>query len=275
MKAILIRSFELFRRHPILWVPGSLALLIVFALMRIERAWIHWMVNQFSTQHSVLGGEVFSADGAAKAQGRTMMIAIPVGLCLDFLIVLLFVLAFVVTANMVRLIEEGTPVPLGSACQAAMPLWRRIAWFSFVYMVVAGSLALPMLLFSSPLFDERYHQIFTSRLFIRSLATLFAGCLGWILLPKAIRLVQSSTPVSISPKRRVLAAVVVAFVGLVGLLFEDFLQRAEHRAIWNSRWEAVAVSAANSLLTNLTQVFLFIFIAALAMQSIVGVDRTE
>jgi hypothetical protein len=274
MKETLSRSFELFQRHPILWVPGSAALLIVFVLKQLERAWIHWMFNQFSTQHSVLGGEVFSAEGAAEAQSRSIMMATPVGLCRAFLTVLFFTLAFVVTANLARMIEEGTPASLGSACKAAIPQWRRIAWFAIVYMVVAGSLALVSLLFSTPLFNEQYHQIFASRLFIRSFATLCAGCLAWVLLPKAIRLLQSS-PVSISPRRRVLAAVVVALVDFVGLLVEDFLHWAEQGRIRGNHWDAIVVSAGNSLLTNLAQVFLFVFVAVLATQSIVGIERND
>jgi hypothetical protein len=96
MKALWNTTFELFRRHIVLWVPCSIAGILMLWLGKLERAEIRWLVRLFATQHSVLGGEVPSAD-FAQVQHRAMMVTHPSAFLKYLIEVSLFVVALAAT----------------------------------------------------------------------------------------------------------------------------------------------------------------------------------
>jgi hypothetical protein len=151
MKELWRKSFELFRRLLILWLPSLLAGVVMLPLAKLQRAAIRWLIGYFSTQHSVLGGEVASGD-LTQAVHQTMMIIYPLGLLKQFLEVCLFVVALVTTKNLVQMIlEEGKPAII-TGVQAIVPRWRDVLIFSLKYMAgmaVFGGLLL--VLTTSPL----------------------------------------------------------------------------------------------------------------------------
>jgi hypothetical protein len=62
MEKLWKRTFQLFRRHILLWVPCSIAGILMIALGRLQKAEIRWLFGFFGTQRSALGGVVPSAD---------------------------------------------------------------------------------------------------------------------------------------------------------------------------------------------------------------------
>ena len=57
MKKLWQKALELFRRHIILWVPCTVAGILILALGKLEKAQIQWFIHFFQTQRSVLGGK--------------------------------------------------------------------------------------------------------------------------------------------------------------------------------------------------------------------------
>src|ERR1700739_5008775 len=109
MKVIWNRTFELVRRHVVLWLPCSIAGILMLALGKLEKAEAHWLLRIFATQHSVLGGEVPTA-AIEQARHRAMMLIPPLGSLNNFLEVCFFVVALATTGNLVHmLLDEQRP----------------------------------------------------------------------------------------------------------------------------------------------------------------------
>ncbi len=74
MRELLAKSFEMFRRHPVLWVPCTIAGILMLALGKLEMAEIHWVLNFFATQHSASGVKVPSSDWAHVQNGAVIVV---------------------------------------------------------------------------------------------------------------------------------------------------------------------------------------------------------
>jgi hypothetical protein len=78
MRKLWNETFELFRRHVVLWVPSSVATILMLALGRLQTAETQWLMRTLSTQHSVFGRETQSSN-IDQVFERTMMITVPLG----------------------------------------------------------------------------------------------------------------------------------------------------------------------------------------------------
>jgi hypothetical protein len=193
------------------------------------------------------------------------MIAGPLGLCRYFLCVCFFVVALAVTAKLVETILEEKKPELSVALRGTVPEWREILLFSLKYLAALAALSAVMLLStSSALISYRLSVIVASKAFLYSVGLVLEGGVAWLLMPAAMRLLQSPdvTPVSVQCRRR--GTVFVVFMSALALALGDIVGMAEARVMLDNQWELSAVSALNSIVVNAPEVFLFISLSLLA-----------
>jgi hypothetical protein len=267
MKELWNRTFELFRRHFALWVPCSTAVILVFLLGRLQRAWAYWLMTFLSTQHSVFGGESQSAD-IALVQQRAMMIGFPIGLVEHSAEISFFVMALVVTNNLVqKIIQEQTP-DTATAIREIASRFREILVFTFKYMtVMALFMGLSAVLATSSLTPERFHAVALSKTFLYSFGLLVEICLAWLLVPSAIRLLRPPDSPKISIQGRKFGTYFAVLTSAAAVLLQFLIHKAEATVILDNRWEFEAATVINTLVINVPQIFLFIALALLAIQN--------
>jgi hypothetical protein len=266
MKELWKRSFQLFGRHIVLWLPCSIAGIVMLGLDRLEKTEIHWLLRYFTAQHSVLGGEVPSSN-LTQAQHRVMMIVYPLGTLKDFLEILLFVVALITTKNLVQTILDERRPDVVSSMRGIVPRYREVLLFSLKYMAVMAMLGGILLgLASSPLSPEHLHELLSSKIFLCVFVLIGEGCLAWLLVPAAIRLLQPPKSSTILAQGRKIGAVFAVTTSASSLALQYLVGKTEANVILDNQWESNATAAVNTIIINVPQVFLFIALALVAIQ---------
>jgi hypothetical protein len=267
MKELWNRTFELSRRNIVLWLPCSIAGILMLGLGKLERAEIRWLVRFFSTKHSVLGGEVSSMD-LALAQHRAMMVLYPSSLLKYVLEVCFFVVALAATKNLVHmLLNEQTPDLIG-AMRRDLPRSREVLLLSVKYIAVLGLFGgILIVIGSSPLTSDRIHELVLSKPFIYVFGLVGNGCLAWLLVPAAVRLLQPQGTPAISTEGRRLGTAFAVASSACALALEYVVTKAESGLIFGKPWEIDAIAVVNTVIINAPQVLLFIALTLLALQS--------
>jgi hypothetical protein len=235
-------------------------------LGRLERAEVRWLVRFFATQHSVLGGEVLSAD-FAQVQHRAMMVSYPLAFLKYLLEVSFFVVALATTKDLVCMIlNEQRPDMIG-VLRSVLLRSREVLVLSLKYIAVLTLFGAAMVVIgSSPLTSDRIHELALSKAFIYVFALAGQACLAWLLLPAAIRLLRPPrTPLITKAGRRLGTAFAVASSGCA-LLLEYFVGKVESAFTFDKPWESHAIAMMNTAIIDLPQVLLFIALALLALQ---------
>ena len=266
MKKLLTNTLDLFRRNLILWVPCQIAGIILFLLRRLQRAGIHWLLEYFSMQHSVLGGNVLSPD-LTQAQHRTMLIVYPLGTVKDFLEICLFVAALAATKSLVQMILEGQRPDISSALREVVPRWREVLLFSFKYMaILALSVGLLIFVSTSPLTPERLRMHAMWKEFALIFTLVAEACLAWLLMPAAIRLLRQPGDPPIGVHERTWGVFLAVATSAASSVLDNLLGKAETSVFLDSPWQAQALGLVNTIIVNSTQVYLFIALALIAIQ---------
>lgn len=235
-------------------------------LDRLEKAKIHWLLRYFTTQHSVLGGEVPSPD-LSQAQHRVMMVIYPLATLKNFLEICFFVMALVATKNLVQMVLEEQRPDMISTLRGIVPRSREVLLFSLKYMVVMAVFGGVLLgLASSPLSPEHLHELFTSKIFLFVFGLIGEGCLAWLLVPAAIRLLQPPGSPTILAHGRKMGAVFAVAASAGSLALQYLVGKAEATVVLENQWESHAIAAVNTIIINAPQVLLFIALALLAIQ---------
>ena len=249
-----------------MWVPCSIAGILMLWLGKLERAEIRWLVRFFATQHSVLGGEVPSAD-LAQVQHRAMMVTYPSSFLKYLIEVSLFVVALATTKNLVSMILNEQRSDMIVALQRVLPRSREVLLLSLKYIAVLAMFGVVLVVIgSAPLRSDRIHQLALSKAFIYVFGIVGQACLAWLLLPAAIRLLQPpGTPIITTATRRLGTAFAVA-ISVCALLLEYLVGKAESAVTFDKPWEGNAIAVLNTLIINTPQVLLFIALTLLALQ---------
>lgn len=264
MKELWNRTFDLFRRHPVLWVPCSVAGILMLALGWLQKAEVHWLLRIFATQHSVLGGEVPATD-LAQAQHRAMMLIPPLGTLKQFLEVCFFVVALAATGNLVHMVLDEQRPDVIAAVRRISPRFREVLLLSLKYMMVLAVFGgFLIVLGSSPLTSERIHAIVLSKPFIYVFGLVGQACLAWLLVPAAVRLLRSPGNPTVSITTRKLGTVFAVATSASALALEYFVGKAETVVILERQWEGQAIAVVNTVIINSPQVLLFIALTLLA-----------
>jgi hypothetical protein len=267
MKKLWNRAFELFRRHIVLWVPCSIAGILMIALGRLEKVEIHWLFGFFERQRSVLGGVAPSAD-IAQVQHRVMMVMYPLGFLKNLLEVCLFVVALATTKSLVCMILEAQRPDMVAALRGIVPQYWEVLLFSLKYMAVmalfGGALTL---LASSPLTPEHFHEFVLSKAFIFVFSLVGEGCLAWLLVPAAVRMLRPLGSPIVSAQDRQMGTIFAVATSAGTLALESLISKAESTLMLDNQWESDAIAAANAVIINTPQLLLFIALALLAIKT--------
>jgi len=267
MKKLWQKALELFRRHIILWVPCTVAGILILALGKLEKAQIQWFIHFFQTQRSVLGGEAQSGD-LSEALHRATMFIYPLGLLKEFLDVCFFVVALTTTKSLVQSILEEQKPDMVAAVRGVVPRFREVLLFSVKYMAVLAVFAgIFIVLGSSPLTSDRFHEfLFSKKYLLYAFSLVGEGCLAWLLLPAAIRLLRPPGSPTISTRVREMgtAFAVIASAGALALGF--LTGKAESGIRLDNQGEGLVVAVVNTVIINAPQILLYIALALMAIQ---------
>ena len=271
MKDLLRKTFELIRAYPVLCAPYLVACLLAFGLWRLrgmaEKAIFRW----FSTSHSVLGGAVQAPTDSAFA--KATLAYLPLGLATIFAIICLFVAVLVVTGGMVNAIgSEQEPDAREGLARLAHD-WGRILLFSLKFLLAIGVVGVGV---TVPLFyllrAVHHREYLTTPSWLPALLVLYVGCLVWLMMPAAIRLLRPDKVGPISTQVRNWGAILAVVASEAGNALGLLAQRLEKGIIFDNRWELAARSAFNAILANAPDVLLFIALALLANETASGMD---
>jgi len=267
MKELWQRAFELFRRHIILWVPCTVAGILILALGKLENAEIRWFIRFFETQRSVLGGEAQSGD-LSEALHRATMFIYPLGFLREFLDVLFYVMALATTNSLVQsILGEKKPDMVAALGGIGARFWD-VLWFSAKYMLaLAVVTGIDVVLGSSPLTSDRFHEIlFSKKYLVYAFRLIAEGCLAWVLLPSAIRLLRSPGSQTISIETRRFGTFFAVAASAVALAFGFLTGKVESGIILDNQGERLVVAVVNTAIINMPDSLLFITLTLLALQ---------
>jgi hypothetical protein len=267
MKKLWKRTFVLFRRHFLLWVPCSIAGILMIALERLQRAEIRWLFGFFGTQRSILGGVVPSSD-LSHVQHQVMMIVYPIGTLKDYLEILLFVVALTITKNLVQMVVDAQRPDIITAVHRVVPRCREVLQFSLKYMAVMAVFGGVLILASYALTPERLRELALSRAFLFILGLIGECCLAWLLVPSAIRLLRPPGSHTVSARDRQTGTIFAVAASAVAFGLEFLVGKGESGLTLDNQWESDAIAVANSVIVNMPQILLFIALALLAIQTL-------
>lgn len=267
MKELWNETFLLYKKHIVLWLPCYATCIVMLTLGYLEKAEIHWLTEFFSTQHSFLGGEVHST--VAHVQALTMMIAYPLGFLKQMIEICLFLVALIITKNLVYILCKEQRPDMTAAVQGIVPRRWEILLFALKYMAVFAVFGgILVVLAMSPLESEHFLALLTSKVFLFVYGLIEEGCLAWLLLPSAIRLLRSSDIPIIPVQARKIGTVFAVATTAGSLLLENLVGKAETTIMFSSRLEGVAIALVNTVIINTPLILLFIALALLAIQRV-------
>jgi hypothetical protein len=195
------------------------------------------------------------------------MIVYPLGVLVQFIDVYLFVVALVITKNLVCIIFREQRPNMIAAVHGIVPRSWEILLFSFKYMaVIVVFRGILIALASSPLSSGRFHEVTVSKVFIYMFSLLGEGCLAWLLVPAAIRLLRSSANPITSVQDRKIGTLFAVAASAGSLVLEYLVGKVETTIMLDSYWEGMAIAVVNTVIINAPQVLLFIALALLAIQ---------
>lgn len=139
MKTALQRAIQLLRRHAVLWRPVILATALSYGVTLLRSRLIHWLLLTMMTRRSVLdGSRVF--DDSLLGSRREYVYALPLWLVGEFLIIVIFAYALLITARKVLAITAEAP--------DRQSVFGAILWFSakvmFAYHLFTLLITVPM-----------------------------------------------------------------------------------------------------------------------------------
>jgi hypothetical protein len=235
-------------------------------LGRLQKAETRWLVKFFGTQHSVLGGVVPTTD-LPHVQHQVMMIMVPQGVLKQFLEICFFVAALAITKSLVKMILQTLKPDMVAAVRGLVPEFREILWFSLKYMAVIAIIGGILILASYVLTPEHFKEIAVSKIFLSIYGLMAEGCLAWLLVPSAIRLLRGSGNHTVSTRVRQVGTIFAVAASAVSFGIDFLVGKAESTFILYNQWESDAIAVANSVIVNTPQILFFIALALLAIQT--------
>ncbi|MGP8270899.1 MAG: hypothetical protein ACLQLH_12575 [Terracidiphilus sp.] len=274
MKDLLFKTWNLFRKHPILWVPYIAAELLAIGLWRLRGLAEKEIFRWFTTRHSALGDFVTpNLDHATLA--KASLAYAPVGFVTMFIVVFLFVIAMVATAQMVNAVARDQRPELNKSLNGIASRWPEILKFAFKFLFTWLLLFSVTVWILAVLVNEMHQSELPTSLWVSSIEAIFITfCMARFLTPAVIRLLRSPNlePVSVMVRRlgTILALLVISIEGLLGII----TQPVDARLMIDIPAVREAVILLTKLAVNIPYVLLFIGLALLAV-NFSGVGKSE
>ena len=273
MRNILRKTWDLFWRNPILWVPYLCAGLLAFSLSRLGIDATQAIYHRAQTGHTVLGGEVrIPMDNYALAKARWESIS--VRLTVTYINICLFVMAFMITARLVGTVLDGEQPDFRKALHRVARRWTAVLMFSlklsalFTFVGFGfGWLLVPHM--------ERIHR-YSPRLYSATISLgilVEVGLVSWILTPAAIRMIRRVNVGSLTTFYRCVAAAFIVIATETEYGLGLLVHKLETAIVIGSGTEANLISVFNSVVTNGPDVLLFIALTLLPLQVPTHIDN--
>jgi hypothetical protein len=208
------------------------------------------------------------ATDLSQVQHQMMMVMIPQGTLKQFLEICLFVVALATTKSLVKMILDAQRPDMIAAVKGLVPKYREILLFSLKYMAVMAFFGGVLLLASYVLTPEHFKEIAVSKIFLSAYGLVAEGCLAWLLVPSAIRLLRQPGSYAVSMQDRQTGTIFAVAASAVSFGLEYLVGKAESMLILDNQWESDAIAAANSVIVNTPQILLFIALALMAIQTL-------
>jgi hypothetical protein len=272
MRQIWRNAVHLFWQHPVLWLPLILADLLAFCLGLLQSFLSHEIAARFFADQSLPGNTPeYSRQATALIPNQLLTAAF--GLVTQLLSICLYTAAFLITAQLVRLILEDLSPNLRSAARSATLHLGAIFSFSlklFGWAIVSALLlATPVYFF---IFQNHERRLMETPYFTHGLALLVAICVAYFITPAAIELLRSPDSEPVPPKLAwqgcgfsiptVMVSQAIAF--LAQIAERSFLSSS----IRAQPIDMQAVHSIASLLSAIPYIFLFIALALIAISAV-------
>jgi len=266
MQRLCSRVAELLRSHPILWLPYVVAHLLAVGLWRLRGLAQARIVHFFTTSGSVLGGDTGVPQSDPSALTRAFAAYLPIGITSIVAVVYLFVIALLATATVVHSIEREHRLDQKEMLGELVAEWRRALLFAlrFLITLVACAAALLTPTYYSLIQMHRWSLV-RSVWFEAAMAPIIVGCVAWLVMPSAIRLLRGTTT-PVSAQQRTLGTIQTILAVEAGIAIGYLVPKFESAMLLDSRWEAIALSVSNSVVANAPLAVLFVGLSVLANQ---------
>lgn len=191
------------------------------------------------------------------------MIAVttPIALLEGYLEICFFVVALLVTKELVWMVKENQLPNLVKSVQAVAPRLREVLVFSLKYGALLGVLEI---LIAVPLALDPIRR-FTLWNELSYLSGFIAeACLAWLLVPSAIHLLRPPNSLNAPTDQRIMGTVLAVVTSAGCLALQYLLGNAEAELPIYTQADSSLIAMANTVVINLPQVMLFIGLALLA-----------
>jgi hypothetical protein len=192
----------------------------------------------------------------------------PQGVLKQFIEVCFFVMALATTNSLVKMILGSQRPNMVVAAKGLVPEYREILLFSLKYMAVMALFGGVLLLASFVLTQENFRELAFSKGFVAVYGLVAEGCLAWLLVPSAIRLLRCKSSHTVSTRDRQTGTIFAVAASAVALGLDFLVGKAESTFVLDNQWERDAITVAISVILNTPQILLFIALALLAMQTL-------
>jgi hypothetical protein len=197
-----------------------------------------------------------------------MMVMYPQGVLKQILEVCFFVAALATTKSLVKMILESQRPDMVAAARGLVPECWGILLFSLKYMAVIAFFGGVLILASYVLTKEHFREFAFSKIFVAVYGLVSEGCLAWLLVPSAIRLLRRPYSQTVSTRDRQRGTIFAVATSAITFGLEFLVAKAESTLILDNQWEGDAIAVANSVIVNTPQILLFIALALLAIQTL-------
>ncbi len=219
MEELWQQTSELLWQSPLLWLPVLVADLLGFLAALGSASLMRSVILNRLQYHSVLGGPAVPTQLSAATVHRANLIAALITLPADYLRLLLYALALVVTAAMVRACRQRET----SAFADVLPALRRnggaVLSLSLRALAIFGGVALLSSWLAESLVAHGHKAWFAGGWLDLGIAAIRTALLAWLLVPVAVQLLAGRAPTA---KRRTTAQLFAFALGLVSLLLGRF-----------------------------------------------------
>jgi branched-subunit amino acid transport protein len=256
------KASELFWGKPLLWLPVLVADLLGSGLDQGQKAIVRSIVMGKMVYHSALGGTVEHVPLTAAAVQQATQVAIPLQWTSNFLRILLYVVALVLTAFMVRDLLKRNPEPW----KPGAALRGRVGGIFGVALLVLAVTVVFTVLFSWGnrwLLTHGHKAVAVSPWYHVACAVLLVGALAWVAAPTAVRTV-SLGPISKVGAQRAVAMGFLLGVATVALAF--FVEQSAPALIHQPDARRIPLEMVASLVTAVPYILLFLGFGVLAVQ---------
>lgn len=252
---------ELLRQRPLLWVPVLVADLLGYLCNLGRVATLRAFVLHQTAQHSVLGGAVMHGQLSASALRSTTVVALLLTWLSYFVRILLYAVALVVTAQLVRRAREHQREAPRDATASAAAHWGGILELSLRALAIYALAALLYSLLTQWLTRHNDTGLLHTAWLGNGALLVVLMVLAVTLPPVAVRVLAGTVPEPrMAALSQQLAISLLLLVAMLGLFVGNSRQLAQVTPAVRYPLEAVA-----SLVVALPYVLLFVGLSVLAM----------